>query len=664
MKPVALWKSGLVTGKDGKASAEFTVPQFSGRLRIMAVAADNSDFGNSEKDMKVTEPLMIKPNLPRVISTNDEFIVPVSVFNSTGKDGDITISLETSEGFTFSSGKSFSLNIENNKEGSVSFKLKAPAAPQKAEITIKAQGAGCAADSVTELAVRPPVPFTTLTGSGAIKAPGDQAMKVPGGWMKDTGSAGLVMTSLPALQFAGGLKYLAQYPYGCIEQTVSCAFPLLYLKDIAALVDSKKFNPARIDNYVDAGIRRVLSMQTYSGGFSMWPGYRDTYDWGSVYATDFLVEAEGAGYAVPGSARNSALDYCEKILAGKDEVYPLGLKAYSSYVLSKAGRLKASWIRRLQEVKDKLPEYSRFHLASALFALGDKQAVQEILAAGMPDTPVARESGDELDSYTKANAVALSVYMDIDPENPIVPSLVKRLQGSMKNGNWETTQDNAMALLALGKYANYAKNQDVNYSGTVSVDGRIVAEFDNQQDLILENPLLAGQDAMISVQGKGTAYYYWVSEGVPVSGKAEEKNNGILVKRNFFSRDGNPLDMAKIKQGDVIVVDLSFDSLGAYKNVVIEDLLPACFEIENPRIATSETVEWIKKDMIEPGHVDMRDDRLLLFTDLAAANNMHYRYVVRAVTMGKFILPAIYASCMYDPSIMSVSGQGYVEVGD
>jgi uncharacterized protein YfaS (alpha-2-macroglobulin family) len=252
--------------------------------------------------------------------------------------------------------------------------------------------------------------------------------------------------------------------------------------------------------------------------------------------------------------------------------------------------------------------------------------------------------------------------MDIEPENPIVPILVKRLQGSMKNGNWETTQDNGMALLALGKYASYVKSQDTNYSGTISVDGNVIAEFDNQKDLNLTNPLLAGKDAQISIQGNGTAYYYWVSEGVPTSEKVAEKNNGILVKRSFFSRDDKPLDMAKIKQGEVIIVDIIFNSIAAYKNIVVEDLLPACFEIENPRLATSETMEWLKKDMIEPGHVDMRDDRLLLFTDLDTANNKHYRYVVRAVTKGKFILPAIDASCMYDPSIMSVSGQGSVEV--
>ena len=664
VKPIVLWKSSIVTDKDGKATAEFKIPAFSGNLKVMIVAVANNNFGNAQEDIKITEPLMIKPTLPRVLSVGDEFILPVSIFNSTGKDGEVAVSLEPSEGFVVSGGKTFNLSIKDGKEGIASFKLKAPPSPQKAEIKIKASGIGYATDSITELAVRPPVPFTTMTGSGAIKAPGSQNIGIPGSWFKGTEKYNLVVTSFPALQFAGGLKYLMQYPYGCVEQTTSCSFPLLYLKDIAALIDSKKYSSAQVDSYIDAGITRVLAMQTYSGGFGFWPGDRSTYDWGSVYATDFLVEADRAGYAVPTFAKDVALDYCEKILAGKDEDNPLDLKAYSCFVLAKAGRIKSPWIRRLQELKDKLPEYSKFHLAAALYSLGDKKAVSDILGQGLSDKPIERQTGDSLNSYTKENAVALSIYMDIDPENPIVPVLVKRLQGSMKNGNWETTQDNAQALLALGKYAKFVRSQDTNYSGIVSVDKKTIAEFDNQKGVTIDSAVIGGKTAELSLQGKGIAYYYWSSEGVPLSGKVEEKDKGIKVRRSFFSRDGNSLDVNRIKQGEVIVVDIAIDTGLAYKNVLVEDLLPACFEIENPRIATSETIEWIKKDMFEPGHIDIRDDRLLLFTDLPGTSNMHYRYIVRAVTKGKFVLPAISASCMYNPSIVSVSGQGNVEVGD
>ena len=662
VKPVVLSKSSIITDQDGKASAEFNIPQFSGSLRIMAVAISEKSFGSSQGDLKVVEPLMIKPNLPRVLSTNDEFIVPVSVFNAIGKDADVNISLEASDGFLWKSDKSFNINIQNAKEKAVSFKLKAPDTPRKAVITINAKSQGYESSVVTELAVRPPVPFTSLMGSGSIKSPSDKTISVPGTWLKGTEGAKLIITSLPALQFAGGLKYLVEYPYGCVEQVTSCVFPLLYLKDIASVVEPDKFSRVQIDSYIQEGITRILAMQTFSGGFSTWSGYNYTYDWGSIYATEFLVEASNAGYVVPALSKNVALDYCEKILTDQGKEYSLELKAYSCYVLSKAGRLKAPWIRRLQEIQDKLPEYSRFYLAAALFSLGDRKAVEDILGKGMPDKNIKRETGDTLNSYTKVNAIALSVYMDIDPENQMVPVLVKRLEGSMENGQWGTTQDNAKALLALGKYANYYKNQDIDYAGKVLIDGKIIAEFDSKAELILKDSALTGKDIKVSVKGKGDAYYYWLSEGIPLSETVEEKDSGMQVKRSFLTRDGKPLDAKSIKQGDVIVVEVALDAPLAYKNVVVEDLLPACFEIENPRIATAEKIDWIQKDLLEATHVDMRDDRLIIFTDLTGEGKQYYRYVVRAVTRGRFILPAINAYCMYDPSIISISGQGSIEV--
>ena len=662
VKPVALWKTGILTDEQGKATVEFKIPQFVGNLKVMVVAAGGKDFGNGDGNIKVIEPLMIKPTIPRFLSVEDVFIVPVSLLNTTGKDGRAKVSIEASQGFKISGKESFDVRLNDNEEKIVNFKLIAPLEPGKGDIVLTASMDEYSTSRRIELPVRPPAPRTTISGSGKIKAPGDKNINIPGGWLKGTGKSSLSILPLPGLQFAGGLKFLAQYPYGCIEQTTSCVFPLLYLKDVANSVDSNKFSPALVDSYVDDGIQRVLSMQTYKGGFSYWPGYQDEYNWGSVYAADFLVEADNAGYNVPEFEKNIALDYLEKLLSGKDEKYTLQLKAYSLFVLSKAGRMKASWVRRLQEVKDDMPGYSRFHLASSLALLGDKDAVSDILGQGIPDTAVARERGDSLNSYVRQNAVALSIYMDIDPENEMTPVLVKRLENAMKDGSWGTTQDNAAALLALGKYARFVESQSADYSGAVKIGRELVSEFDDEEPVHIKNVALWDKKINVSVQGEGTAYYYWSVEGVPSSGKVEEKDKGIKVRRQLFTREGQPLDIDNIKQGDIVIVDIAIESELAYENMVVEDLLPGCFEIENPRIATRESVEWLKKDTFEPDHIDIRDDRFLMFTDLPKEGLLHYRYVVRAVTKGDFTLPPITASCMYDPSIVSVHGTGKIKV--
>jgi len=662
VKPVVLWKSGIVTDEQGKAGVTFDIPQFSGNLKVMVVSAGTDDFGNATSDIKVSEPLMIKPTFPRFLSSEDEFIVPASVFNTSGKDGTANISVETSGGLVVTDQKTFSVEVKNNSESFVSFSVKAPELPQKGKIKISASMAGHSTFNEVEIPVRPAAPFTTISGAGSIKAPGSKNISIPGDWLKGTEQYSLSVMSLPGIKLAGGIGFLIKYPYGCIEQTTSTVFPLLYLKDMTKFVESKSWDNRSVESYIDAGIRRILSMQAYSGGFSFWPGYKDPYPYGSVYATDFLVEADKAGYSVPQLEKDIALDYLEKILSGKEEDYSPELKVYSCMVLAKAGRIKASWIRRLQEIKDKLPVYSRYRLAVALAYLGDDKGVSEMLGKGFPDEKIKQETGASLNSYTKQNAVALSAYMDVAPDSEMVPVLAKRLESSMENGRWKTTQDNAMALLALGKYARYIESQDKEYSGSVSLGENIIANFTDQKPAVVKDVDLSGKDMAISVQGKGNVYYYWNASGVPLRNKIEESDAGIKVRRRFLTRDGKPLDVNKITQGEVIIVELSVDSDLNYKNVVVADLLPACFEIENPRLKTRVGASLTKGKRFEPDHVDIRDDRFLMFTDMPGSNKFSYQYVVRAVTKGDFTLPPVSAECMYDPSIKSVSGQGRVQV--
>ena len=215
----------------------------------------------------------------------------------------------------------------------------------------------------------------------------------------------------------------------------------------------------------------------------------------------------------------------------------------------------------------------------------------------------------------------------------------------------------------IKKYARYLEDMKYsNYSGSIIVGKETVADFDNEHKAEVSGVDLSGKDIKISVQGEGVAYYYWNAEGVPLETKVKEEDKGIKVRRKLFTRDGSLVDLNKIKHGDVVVVEMLIDADMAYDNVIVEDLLPACFEIENPRLASTEKVEWIRNDTFEPDHIDIRDDRLLLFADLPNAKDLYYRYAVRAVTKGEFELPPISASCMYDPSIVSVNGQGKVKV--
>ena len=149
---------------------------------------------------------------------------------------------------------------------------------------------------------------------------------------------------------------------------------------------------------------------------------------------------------------------------------------------------------------------------------------------------------------------------------------------------------------------------------------------------------------------------------IPLGQKVKEVDTGIKVRRKFLNSKGEQINKNNIARGDVVIVEISVESKLNYKNIVVCDMLPAGFEIENPRIKAKDSFDLAKDNKFEPGHIDVRDDRLLIFTDMPAENKFVYKYAVRAVTKGDFILPPVSAECMYDPGIKSVSGQGRVVI--
>ncbi len=678
VKTVALWKSSVQTADDGTAEVVLDVPRFSGQLRVMAVAVGQSDFGAAERPVLVKQPLLIRTTFPRFLSPGDEFDVPVAVFNHTKQSGAVKLAIEGSPGIEFSPDGEQTVDVEKGREGSAVFHVRAPSVPGTVKLTVTATlGAETATEEV-EIAVRPPATLRFVSGSGAIEAGQTAKFTVPGGWIPGTAKYSLAFASLPGIKLGRSLRYVVRYPYGCVEQTTSSALPLLYLNDVAALADPDTFDGDSVEPYVQAGIARVLSMQTYEGGFGYWPGASDTYPWGSAYATHFLVEARKAGYAVYKDNLDTALGYLAGYLKSAENTRnTLPVKAYACFVLALAGKPNPSWAYRRYEQRDQLPAYARCHLAAAL-ALDKKPKLVQALIGSVP-LPSASDhvdTGGLLHSSTREDAILLSVYTDIDPSRRNIPELIRRIEKAMKDGRWRSTQENAFVLMALGKYLRRRGKQDTDFLAEVSVNGEHLTKLTHNDRVRLTPEKLGGREVTVAVEGKGTLYYYWTAEGVPVAGEVPEFDSGLKIRRQLLTRDGKPLDPLAIPHGEVVVVDLTIRAERRVENVAISDLLPAGFEIENPRLATSEILaageatsgraasrERARRlPALEPDRVEMRDDRLLLFTDLGRRTTRHYRYVGRAETKGTFALPPVSASCMYDPSIASTHGAGHIQV--
>jgi hypothetical protein len=677
-KPVALWSSRVSLGADGKGSVTFAVPEFTGRLRLAAVAVDQQGFASARADVLVKRPLVVRSSLPRFLAPSDRAVMPVEVFNETGAPGEVRITAEGTGGILFTDNGSAKpllardLRLEAGESKAIEIALAAPDGPAAASVTLAAALGKETYREVFEIPVRPAEGLSSKSGWGRV-APGESAeIEFPGGYLPGTIRGGLQVSGRPTVKLGGALSYLLAYPYGCIEQTVSASFPLLYLSDLVEEVRPGALGKEETNRLVEAGILRVLSMQLGGGGFSSWPAGRDLYEWGSIYAAHFLVEAGRAGYAVPKDRREEAISFLRKILSRtaasgnvdtpsfRDEMY---LKSYAALVLSLAGRPENGWIERLSEQRDRLDPSARLNLAGSLIAAGRKEEAASLLASPGPVPEIDRERGACLRSRARDDALLLSLRLDLDPQDPTIPLLAGRLESAAENGRWATTQENALALMALGKYSRFSAGTAKKVLGSVQgLSGEPTAITD-QSPFHRTFDSLPGETVRVVNQGEGDIFYHWSVEGVSAHPEEKETDSGLLARRVFRDLSLREIDPSQLVQGDLVVVEVVLDAGEEYlDNVAVEELLPAGLEIENPDLKTSRLVPGLKDQATLPvRHADLRDDRLLIFTG-GFSGLKSFFYAARAVSPGEFILPAISASCMYDPSIRSVHGRGKITV--
>ena len=673
-RPVALWSATTLTDDNGRATVAFDVPEFTGQLRFMAVAVDKQRFGCSAQSVHVKRPLIVQSSLPRFLAPSDSFVMPVRILNETGKDGKARVEVlckwpSPCEEEETVAEQSFPLPAGSTTN--LSFRIDPGALPGRGACRLRVSLGSEVYEEETEIAVRPPAALAAFSGSGVVE-PGKQAdPNIPAGWLAGTEKTEIRLSALPAVKLGGSIDYLLRYPYGCIEQTTSKALPLLYLVDLVEQAAPGWLDRKSITDMVNAGIHRILSMQRGDGSFGYWPGC-GTYRWGSVYATHFLAEAGTAGYDVPKARLQDALQYLEKLASGNtsrsanDEGRGLYDKSYACFVLALAGKPQHGNVARLLEQEASLDRGAQVNLAAALVAGGKRRDALQFLdnIGGVPVSLRPREIGGSLRSGVRNDAVLLSTLLDVDPRHKYVPLLAKRLESAQTRGRWHTTQDNAMALLALGKYCNTSLGDGIAaISGRVSWNrGTKSARFADKTAFHVELASRKDKGVSVSNEGSGTIYYYWRSEGVPADGYAREMDRGIAVRRALLDLDGNPADTHSLRQGDLFVVKTTIRCREDMDNVVIEDLLPAGLEIENAVLKTSQAVPWIRgKQNLPLLHRDIRDDRMIAFTGPFSGEKSCY-HAVRAVTVGDFVLPAISASCMYDSDIQSIHGRGHVRV--
>ncbi len=316
-KPLAIWSGILKTDGAGAIDVTLDVPEFNGELRLMALAYKGDRFGSAQRGMKVADPIVITPALPRFLSPNDSTIMPVTAFNTTEKPATLKFEIETSGGVD-ALVRSTTLDVGPNQERFVGIPLRTSNRIGKATVRVVTSALGERLETTTEIPIRPVSPFVAESFSGSVDGGNSVTHLVTDTYLPYGRRSYVTLSPYPVANFAKELKNLLGYPHGCLEQTVSKAFPQIYLRDIAGILAPSALSGGSPTYFVNEAISKVASMQMADGAFLYWPGAGSTNTWTTVYATHFLLEAKKAGYAVPEATLKSALDAVGQIARGEE----------------------------------------------------------------------------------------------------------------------------------------------------------------------------------------------------------------------------------------------------------------------------------------------------------------------------------------------------------
>jgi len=660
-KLVAFFSGPVRLDMDGKATIDFDIPQFNGTVRIMTVAWTKEAVGHSQQDVMVRDPVVVTAALPRFLAPGDQAVMRLDVANTDGPDGDYYLAIDTSGDIAVGAMPE-KLLLVGGKRVTLTVPLTAEAVGN-AGLTVRlAHPDGLAIEQVLSLPVRPsatPVTTRLVVDLG----PNGSSLRVDrellAASMLEGATVSVGVSQSAAFDVPSMLMTLDRYPYGCAEQTTSRALPLLYVSELAAS-SGMKDEPELKERIQDA-IWRVLNYQSSSGSFGLWgPGSGDL--WLDSYVSDFLTRAREKGYDVPAQAMSQALANLQNSLAYDLDLEDRGSDiAYALYVLARNKRASVGDLRYYADTK--LEAFSSpmavAQLAASLALYGDAQRSEAAFTAALQlakDTPDYNWYRSDYGSKLRDGAAMLALAAESKPMPSVVPELIKLVTAERNATRWTSTQDEAWMLLAARalQAGNAALKLTVNGEPYTGAFSRTVTGEE-----LLAEPIVVGNAGTTPIQAVVTTVAA-PAQPLPAGG------DGFTIERTYYKMDGSEANVTEVTQNERFVVVLRIVEANSWPSrVLVNDLLPGGFEIDNPRLVSSADLAnfgWLQRT--DAAHLEFRDDRFIAAFDRedGADRNITLAYVVRAVTPGVFVHPAAGVEDMYRPQYSARTSTGMMEV--
>ena len=643
----------------GECDFSFVVPDFAGKARLTAVAVTSAESGASSVKFDIGREIVLEPSLPRFLAPKDVITVPCQLFNRSTKTVQVGLDVNTKGPLEIRGVKNFTVSLKPNSEHAFQLSFAATGTgPASAIFTAKWEKERI--ETVLDIPVRPASPKITESLSEIIEPRKEKEIKIPGDWFDGTMNGTITLSAMASAGLQDIARFLTTYPHGCMEQTVSSAWPLLLQRDLTESYGNSPTDIVAIKNSLEPRMRKIMGLQNYDGGFIRWQGESWSQPWDSIYGTHFLVEAKREGMRIQQEGLNEALKYVRRQLSVEpsdtnNEIVwrqALSRRAYSCYVLALAGEPPLGWMESLRDKRDSLDASGRLFLAASYAVSGQKAEAEKMIGPSSRPGKTISKGNENYDSDLRNQALDLLVRVHIDPASAASASSSSNLLGSLRKERYLNTQEGAFAMLALSKFFK-AQPPSGNPSGELFSGQKSLGSVDSKKRTVSAS---LNRNTSFRVVNKGSSRLFvaWSVEGIPLS-KIKNRDNGIEIRGSLTDRAGKPVSR-KIERGAALISTITIKPLAKdLRNVTVIIPLPAGLEIENSRYSEG-------GDALPPFvRAEARDDRLLLYIE-RLEKKLDWKFVLRAVTAGTFDVPQISSECMYDPAVSSVSGGGRIEI--
>lgn len=702
------WLPDLVTDENGMATYTLKLPDNLTTWRLDARGMTTGEdspmlVGTANSDVLSTKPLLIRPLTPRFMVVDDVVEFAAVVNNNTGETQTAEVTLEGT-GFDLQDGVSLTQTVEIPSQGRmrVNWPVKVLDVPA-IKVTFYVSGNDGQFTDASEAPLgqgeenllpvyKYEVKETVGTG-GALTGPEastrSEVITLPRLFNVTQGDLTVKIDRSLAAATVDGLDYLQNYPYQCIEQTVSRFLPNVITSRAFAqlgLIDTEL--QANLDVAVNFGIQRLYAQQHADGGWGWFPE-DESNPITTAYALIGLVEANRSGYPIDQNVINRAAEFVQNRVnnfPSNPFRWQINRQAFLIYALSQAGYFETSAATVLYDnylINMNLDAKAFLAIAMHTMNQNDERLVNFV--TDFISNAVLSATGahfeDERDYYnwttnTRTTALILKALILLDEENQLIPMTIRWLMIARQADAWESTQETAWAVMALTDWMVVTGELRPDYTFNLGLNGREQTFEDNTatSENVKEAEVLrfeiaellkdeANRLTFTRTDGQGNMYYTaHLNVYLPVP-EVEAVNAGIIVDRKYYAfNDDTRTPITQGKVGDQVEVVLTIIAPSALHYVIVEDPIPAGSASVDPGLLTNSVVsqrpELSRTDPLYYGwgwwyfsRTEFRDEKVVMYATYLPRGTYEFRYTIRLGLQGEFNVIPPTAQEFYFPEV-------------